>query len=94
MDDLLSIANHGKRVVYSHKTHEKCADILLDRLATIRVWQIILSAATTAGLVVGVVGKNEIGTIVSLVVSTVFLALNAYTKSGPQRLSCAAHLRA
>jgi hypothetical protein len=68
------------RVVYSHKTQEKCADILLARLSKIRVWQIILSAATTAGLVVGVVGKNVAGTIVSLVVSTALLALNAYTK--------------
>lgn len=68
------------RVVYSHKTHEKCADILLARLATIRVWQIILSAATTAGLIVGVLGKNEASTILSLFISAVLLALNAYTK--------------
>jgi hypothetical protein len=68
------------RVVYSHKTHEKCADILLGRLSIIRIWQIILSAATTAGLIVGVIGKNEASTIASLVVSAVLLALNAYTK--------------
>jgi hypothetical protein len=67
-------------VVYSHKTHEKCADILLGRLSIIRIWQIILSAATTAGLIVGVIGKNEASTIASLVVSAVLLALNAYTK--------------
>jgi len=30
------------RVVYSHKTHEKCADILLERLSAIKLWQIIL----------------------------------------------------
>ena len=34
------------RVVYSHKTHEKCADMLLSRLARIKLWQIILSAIT------------------------------------------------
>jgi SMODS and SLOG-associating 2TM effector domain family 4 len=68
------------RVVYSHKTHEKCADILLARVNRIRIWQIILSAATTAGLVVGVIGKNEAGTVVSLIISAVLLALNAYTK--------------
>ena len=39
------------RVVYSHKTHEKCADILLSRLSTIKLWQIILSSITTAGFI-------------------------------------------
>lgn len=66
--------------MYTHKTHEKCADILLSRLGKIRLWQIILSAVTTAGLVVAVVGKNEAGTILGLVVSTALLAINAFTK--------------
>ena len=68
------------RVVYSHKTHEKCADLLLSKLGRIRIWQMVLSAATTGGLVVGIVGKNEAGTIAGLVISTVLLVLNAYTK--------------
>lgn len=68
------------RVVYSHKTHEKCADLLLSKLSRIRIWQMVLSAATTGGLVVGIVGKNEAGTIAGLVISTVLLVLNAYTK--------------
>jgi hypothetical protein len=32
------------RVVYSHKTHEKCADILLERQGRIKFWQIVISA--------------------------------------------------
>jgi hypothetical protein len=68
------------RVVYSHKTHEKCADLLLSKLSRIRIWQMVLSAATTGGLVVGIVGKNQAGTIAGLVISTVLLVLNAYTK--------------
>jgi hypothetical protein len=40
----------------------------------------VLSAATTGGLVVGIVGKNQAGTIAGLVISTVLLVLNAYTK--------------
>src|ERR1051325_7226899 len=44
------------RVVYSHKTHEKCADILLQRLATIKMWQIVLSAMTTGGFIATVLG--------------------------------------
>lgn len=39
------------RVVYSHKTHERCADILFDRHKNIKLWQIILSALVTGGLV-------------------------------------------
>lgn len=59
------------RVVYSHKTHEKCADILLARLSTIKLWQIILSA---------VFGAGKTGAIVGILVSTILLVLNAYTK--------------
>lgn len=47
------------RVVYSHKTHEKCADILLFRLGIIRVSQIILSALTTAGFIGAVLGRTS-----------------------------------
>ncbi|MDQ6758953.1 MAG: SLATT domain-containing protein [Acidobacteriota bacterium] len=68
------------RVVYSHKTHEKCADILLTRQSHIRIAQIILSAITTAGFVGAVFGAGQIGAIIGLVVSTILLALNAYTK--------------
>ena len=69
------------RVVYSHKTHEKCADILLARQGRIRVWQIILSAITTAGFVAAAFGSGKIGALIGLVVSTVLLALNSYTKN-------------
>jgi hypothetical protein len=68
------------RVVYSHKTHEKCADILLARLSRIKLAQIILSALTTAGFVAAIFGSGLIGTVLGLIVSTVLLALNAYTK--------------
>ena len=69
------------RVVYSHKTHEKCADILLTRLSRLRLWQIALSAITTAGFVGTVFGAGQISTVVGLIVSTILLALNAYTKN-------------
>jgi SMODS and SLOG-associating 2TM effector domain family 4 len=68
------------RVVYSHKTHEKCADILLFRLAVIRVSQIILSALTTAGFIGAVFSKGQLSTILGLIVSTALLVLNAFTK--------------
>jgi SMODS and SLOG-associating 2TM effector domain family 4 len=69
------------RVVYSHKTHEKCADILLSNLRTIKICQIVLSAATTAGFVGAVFGAGKISALVGMIVSTVLLALNSYTKN-------------
>ena len=68
------------RVVYSHKTHEKCADILLCRQSRIRIWQITLSAVTTAGFIGAVFGAGPIGALIGLTVSTALLALNSYTK--------------
>jgi len=68
------------RVVYSHKTHEKCADILLARHSLIKLFQIGLSAATTAGFVSTFFGWDTWGVRIGVVVSTVLLALTAYTK--------------
>ena len=69
------------RVVYSHKTHEKCSDILLTRLSTIKLWQIILSALTTGGFISTFLGADEIGAGIGVVISTLLLILNAYTKN-------------
>lgn len=71
------------RVAYSHKTHEKCADIELSRLARIKIAQIVLSAVTTGGLLVVVFGDadaSRITAVVTAVISTALLAMNAYTK--------------
>lgn len=69
------------RVVYSHKTHEKCADILLSRLSTLKLWQIILSAVTTGGFLAAIFGADKVGAVLGLIVSTTLLVLNAYTKN-------------
>lgn len=69
------------RVVYSHKTHEKCADILLERLSSIKFWQIVLSAITTGGIVSIFFGAGDVGAGIGVVVSTILLVLNAYTKN-------------
>jgi hypothetical protein len=69
------------RVVYSHKTHEKCADILFARLSTIKLWQIILSAITTGGFIATIFGAGKIGAVVGVLFSTTLLVLNAYTKN-------------
>ena len=68
------------RVVYSHKAHEKCADILLSRLSTIKLSQIILAAVTTGSFIYAFFGTEAVGTAIGVVVSTTLLMLNAYTK--------------
>lgn len=68
------------RVVYSHKTHEKCADILLADLAKIKRWQIILSAVASTGFIAAIFGSGTIGGIAGLIISVALLILNAYTK--------------
>jgi hypothetical protein len=68
------------RVVYSHKTHEKCADILLTRQSRIRFAQIVLSALTTAGFIGAALGKGPEAALLGLIVSTVLLVLNSYVK--------------
>jgi len=69
------------RVVYSHKTHEKCADILLLRLSRIKLWQIILSSITTAGFIAAIFGAGPVGAVIGVIASTTLLVLNAYTKN-------------
>lgn len=69
------------RVVYSHKTHEKCADILLTRLSYTKITQIVLSAITTAGFVSVIAGDSNVGAIFGAFVSVILLALNSYAKS-------------
>lgn len=69
------------RVVYSHKIHEKCSDILLTRLSNIKFWQIILSAFTTGGFIATFFGAGDIATGLGVAISTLLLTLNAYTKN-------------
>jgi hypothetical protein len=69
------------RVVWTHKTQEKCADILNSRNHTIKVIQIILSALTTTGILITVFGSNKIIGIVSAIISTTLLILTTYTKN-------------
>ncbi len=69
------------RVVYSHKTHEKCADILLAQWGHIKLWQIILSAVSVGGFIAAVFGAGPVGAVIGVIVSSTLFALNAYTKN-------------
>jgi len=53
----------------------------LTRLSRIKLWQIILSALTTGGFIAAVFGAGEIGALAGILVSTVLLVLNAYSKN-------------
>jgi hypothetical protein len=68
------------RVVYSHKTHEKCADILLRKNSQIKMAQILLSAVVTGGVISTFFGSGSWGSAISVVLSTTLLAINSYTK--------------
>ena len=69
------------RVVYSHKAHEKCADILCERLGKIKFWQIVLSSITTVGFITAIFGVGSVGAVIGVLISTILLVLNAYTKN-------------
>jgi hypothetical protein len=66
------------RTVWTHKTQEKCADILRARNHNMKVFQIILSALTTTGILITVFGENPIIGIVSAFLSAILFTLNAY----------------
>ena len=69
------------RVTYTHKVHEKEADILSSRIFKIKLAQIILPAASTAGFVTALFGTGWWGSLAGAACSAVLLALNLYTKN-------------
>ena len=71
--------NYGK-IVYSHKTQEKCADILTKRNNRIKNLQIILSALITTGLLVRIFNGQNWALIVSTVLSAIQFGLTSFLK--------------
>ena len=77
------------RVVYSHKTHEKQADILMKRWSRIKLGQILLAAISTSGFVTVFLDANWLGgfdarwlgSIIGALFSAMLLALNLYTRN-------------
>mgnify|MGYP000878447628 CR=1 FL=1 len=68
------------RVVWSHKTQEKCADIVSERHNTIKYIQIGLSALTTTGVLIAVFGEHKIIGIIAAILSAILFAINTYVK--------------
>jgi hypothetical protein len=71
--------NYGK-IVYSHKTQEKCADILSKRNKRIKNAQIILAALITTGLLVRIFKGEEWALIISTILSAIQFALTSFLK--------------
>lgn len=69
------------RVVYSHKVHEKEADILLVKLSRIKLGQILLPALSTGGFVTMLLGTGWWGSLAGAMFSATLLALNLYTRN-------------
>lgn len=68
------------RVVYSHKAHEKCADILLQQNRYLKTIQIVLSALTACGVLTVVFTDTKLYDIVTAVVALISLGVSLYLK--------------
>ncbi|KQT24155.1 hypothetical protein ASG22_09065 [Chryseobacterium sp. Leaf405] len=68
------------RVVYTHKTHEKCADVLKERSDCLKIAEIVLSALTTTTILVLIFGEGKIFQFVAALFSTLLLCLTLYSK--------------
>lgn len=68
------------RVVYSHKTQEKCADIVLSLHKRLKLLLIIISAIVTTSLLVKLFGDQDWALMVGVILSTILFGLNTYMK--------------
>lgn len=79
--------------VYTHKAHEKCADLLIKQQWRIKCAQIVLSAMTTAGFLAAILGEDW-AAVVGLIISAMLVALNAYTRQFDPGATAQKHRRA
>ena len=68
------------RVVWTHKTHEKCADIYAAKLKALKTTEIILSALTTTSLLTSIFVAQRWGIIIGTLLSTLLLGVTIYAK--------------
>jgi len=71
--------NYGK-IVYSHKTQEKSADILTSQHKLIKNIQVILSALITTGLLVRIFKGEDWALIVSTILSAIQFGFTSFLK--------------
>jgi len=68
------------RVIYTHKTHEKCADVLKTRSDCLKFAEIFLSVATTTSILVVVFGEGKAFQFIAALCSTILLGITLYSK--------------
>ena len=68
------------RVVYTHKTHEKCADVLKTRNDRLKFAEISLSAATTTTVLAVLLGDGKVFQFIAALCSTISLGITLYSK--------------
>lgn len=68
------------RVIYTHKTHEKCTDVLKGRSDCLKLFEIFLSAATTTSILVVLFGEGKTFQLLAAIFSTILLGLTLYSK--------------
>lgn len=68
------------RVIYAHKTHEKCAELLEERSACLKWLEIILSASTTTSILGVIFGDGLFFQFIAALFSTALLGLTLYSK--------------
>ncbi len=68
------------RVSWTHKTQEKCADILKTRNDNLKLIQIVLSAFTTTGILIAVFGESLWIGIISAIISAILFVINTYNR--------------
>lgn len=68
------------RVVYTHKTHEKCADVLKQRNDCLKTTEIVLSALTTTSILALMFGDGTVFQFIATLFSTSLLCLTLYSK--------------
>ncbi len=68
------------RVVWTHKTHEKCADICAPQFKALKTTEIVLSALTTTSLLTSIFVAQRWGIIIGTLLSTVLLGVTLYAK--------------
>ncbi|MEC5165963.1 L-fucose isomerase-like protein [Flavobacterium sp. PL11] len=68
------------RVVYTHKTHEKCADVLKERNDCLKITEILLSAFTTTSILVVIFDEGFVFQVLAALFSTLLLCLTLYFK--------------
>ncbi|EXI36440.1 SLATT domain-containing protein [Acinetobacter baumannii] len=69
------------RTVWTHKTHEKCADILSFRQNFLKITQILISGLVTTGILASVFGDSSGLAIVAAIFSFLLTLLNTFVKN-------------